>query len=1008
MTSLSLTLKSNVVPNQAAPRRITLNAKAQFCSIGKQDGTVETAACSMFPAASMPSVGPDVEPADHDILTAVHLGRFEPQPPAGFVGCCQTTATDGTTQYLLHSHPVLNPPSSTAVVTGSSSTIPSFPVADSAFFVNLVDTSISRNHCSIKAIPVHELSHRTAQRLAAGTLPGGSSDSGSGTSDTDTDHDELDDGNDHMSGARRNSMNRTFHNGRCIPSRREVGPLRTGDVIVIGGGDPNTIPGGSLENQVSSFVYTVAIDGQRPVMPHVASSTSQMPIVSSTGNAPLSTFAGVSHPPQIAASSSCREPSLLSFRDSRSISFLRPQSASGGRLPGFTTLFGEGLKDATANASERNSLDAAISSLQRRRQARTRTKQQSVDGLFASGSGSRVAAFDSDEEDEAFYAFSMTNDSEPRKMSGREELEVLESSTKAESLSDRMKLRLNSPVSLRSMPFTTSNRAQAAGMASSQTKDAGSCASLLARPDLKRKRASKVEIARKIRLDERDQEEDERLQSRSSDSMDSALADHRRLNLRIAQRSERRGVVESGSISSSVSAIVIPDEDGGAWAGVSDISREHASLPVSLSGDAQIPELARNATPPIAPLTLEPPLDIRSLQSISQSAPNSTLDPKLSQLSASTQPATEQTLEPSLSTATATLITETEPAALEQVPPSASVVKANPLIDVLRQHMECVVCCDWLIVPKFLPCGHGFCGPCITSWLERNASCPTCREGVQVSTSGNYPLSENVSVRDMLHSTLIPELLRTGEMNQQKMEERKEREEKWKKDEAARVASRLASASSQAQRPQLPQQPMFHFGQRPLPPLLMVPPNMPGPGQTMNARYQPSPAHLAGMQLQQGLHNIQGSNIYDAMRNMLAVATGNVVAASPLLPDVRVPGMQLNPMDLRTAADRTRGSLLGRSAMNQGAAAASGPGATAVAAAASDYLMHSHSRRLRMRMEAEMNRAKERERARRRRRGIGVGDEEDEDEDEEDVGEGEEGDAIMAPGNVSIIVSYEV
>lgn len=59
---------------------------------------------------------------------------------------------------------------------------------------------------------------------------------------------------------------------------------------------------------------------------------------------------------------------------------------------------------------------------------------------------------------------------------------------------------------------------------------------------------------------------------------------------------------------------------------------------------------------------------------------------------------------------------------------------------------ECVVCQDELRSPLRLPCGHMFCEECISEWLERQATCPTCRAatrsaGLRLANDGSTSMA---------------------------------------------------------------------------------------------------------------------------------------------------------------------------------------------------------------------------------------------------------------------------
>eukprot|EP00898_Chlorokybus_atmophyticus_P001150 jgi/Chlat1/2035/Chrsp159S02331 len=54
----------------------------------------------------------------------------------------------------------------------------------------------------------------------------------------------------------------------------------------------------------------------------------------------------------------------------------------------------------------------------------------------------------------------------------------------------------------------------------------------------------------------------------------------------------------------------------------------------------------------------------------------------------------------------------------------------NTAMELLGEEFECVICREWLIAAHTLSCSHTFCGDCITPWLNKNDTCPTCRERV--------------------------------------------------------------------------------------------------------------------------------------------------------------------------------------------------------------------------------------------------------------------------------------
>ncbi|CAL1282933.1 unnamed protein product [Larinioides sclopetarius] len=74
-------------------------------------------------------------------------------------------------------------------------------------------------------------------------------------------------------------------------------------------------------------------------------------------------------------------------------------------------------------------------------------------------------------------------------------------------------------------------------------------------------------------------------------------------------------------------------------------------------------------------------------------------------------------------------------------PLSKDQIKSLPSLqitaDLLEKGMQCTVCMDDFSLrdkAKRLPCNHLYHEKCITPWLERQATCPNCREVVQVQS----------------------------------------------------------------------------------------------------------------------------------------------------------------------------------------------------------------------------------------------------------------------------------
>jgi hypothetical protein len=98
----------------------------------------------------------------------------------------------------------------------------------------------------------------------------------------------------------------------------------------------------------------------------------------------------------------------------------------------------------------------------------------------------------------------------------------------------------------------------------------------------------------------------------------------------------------------------------------------------------------------------------------------------------------------------------------------------------------CVVCHETMVAPHALPnCDHSFCGGCIHTWLERNDSCPSCREPAK-------PPSYSKILDDVLRATVVPQ------MDAQAREAREAREREWHTQRHAVKESRKRSREAQA------------------------------------------------------------------------------------------------------------------------------------------------------------------------------------------------------------------
>ena len=58
--------------------------------------------------------------------------------------------------------------------------------------------------------------------------------------------------------------------------------------------------------------------------------------------------------------------------------------------------------------------------------------------------------------------------------------------------------------------------------------------------------------------------------------------------------------------------------------------------------------------------------------------------------------------------------------------------------------VDCVICCNILVKPTTLICGHTFCTNCIKISLKNTPVCPICRTPILVDTDN---LKENILIK---------------------------------------------------------------------------------------------------------------------------------------------------------------------------------------------------------------------------------------------------------------------
>ncbi|KAK0465284.1 uncharacterized protein EV420DRAFT_1513716 [Desarmillaria tabescens] len=104
----------------------------------------------------------------------------------------------------------------------------------------------------------------------------------------------------------------------------------------------------------------------------------------------------------------------------------------------------------------------------------------------------------------------------------------------------------------------------------------------------------------------------------------------------------------------------------------------------------------------------------------------------------------------------------------------------NSFLKAYQADLECPICQDFLVVAHVcVPCGHSFCGECLSQWVEVKRDCPSCRGKL------NSPrMVLNVGLNNLVE-THLEQLARKGD-NQEwkrggsKHAEREARKKKWK------------------------------------------------------------------------------------------------------------------------------------------------------------------------------------------------------------------------------------
>lgn len=76
-----------------------------------------------------------------------------------------------------------------------------------------------------------------------------------------------------------------------------------------------------------------------------------------------------------------------------------------------------------------------------------------------------------------------------------------------------------------------------------------------------------------------------------------------------------------------------------------------------------------------------------------------------------------------------------------------------------------------------VPCGHMFCGECLSQWLQKNPSCPKCRAG---ATGWVQTIAVDNVLESLVEKTMTP----------QELQERKQRKKSWEA-QSAQINNRM-------------------------------------------------------------------------------------------------------------------------------------------------------------------------------------------------------------------------
>eukprot|EP01088_Endostelium_zonatum_P002353 TRINITY_DN1288_c0_g3_i1.p1 TRINITY_DN1288_c0_g3~~TRINITY_DN1288_c0_g3_i1.p1 ORF type:complete len:370 (+),score=68.50 TRINITY_DN1288_c0_g3_i1:46-1155(+) len=72
--------------------------------------------------------------------------------------------------------------------------------------------------------------------------------------------------------------------------------------------------------------------------------------------------------------------------------------------------------------------------------------------------------------------------------------------------------------------------------------------------------------------------------------------------------------------------------------------------------------------------------------------------------------------------------------------------------EMIQRELECAICCQQFVSPRYLPCLHTFCSSCLDTLCQKKRgnmiACPLCRQNAAIPAQGQFPVNffaENIS-----------------------------------------------------------------------------------------------------------------------------------------------------------------------------------------------------------------------------------------------------------------------